>query len=360
MPIACDFKVVRDGFHLHAQLRSEATRIGLFGPSGAGKSTLIRALAGLDAASGWLKVDGVTWLDSAQGVNRPVPDRQVGWVPQDNALFPHLSVERNLDFAPRMDPTWLDWVVQALELSPLLARDTSTLSGGEAKRVALGRALAFRPRWLLLDEPLAGLDWRMKQELLALLLRLQNRFETPWVFVSHDPAEIGLFCREVWLLRNGRIEAQGPTEEVFLRPDSEAAALVAGLENRWEGTVQKSGEAGALLDVGGIMMHAEFDGSPGSTVVAMVPASEILLAPPGRARTSARNGLSGRVESLEHRVHGILVRVQCDASSAGSAPSTAFVLRALVTPAAVEELGLRVGAPVSALFKASAVRVFPV
>lgn len=360
MQIECDLSVRRGEFSLEAKLSTSSHRIGLFGPSGAGKSTLIRALAGLEPAQGRLRVDSETWLDSSASVNRPVRERRVGWVPQDNALFPHLNVADNLSFSSQTDQAWLEQVVQALELTPLLARPVAGLSGGEAKRVALGRALAFRPRWLLLDEPLAGLDWRMKQELLGLLLKLQSRFDTPWLFVSHDPSEVGLFCNEVWLIRAGRIEAQGPTSDVFLRPDTEAAALVAGVENRWEAVVKGLNGSAAELDLGGFSIHGEYSGSAGDSVVAMVPASEILLAPPGRAVTSARNAIYGRVQRLEHRVHGILVHVACEGAYAGGAANSPVPLVAMVTPAAVDELGLSPGLSVSAIFKASAVRVFAV
>lgn len=358
MRIECDLQLERGGFQMHARLDSSGTRIGLFGPSAAGKSTLIRVLAGLDLAQGRLCVDGEVWLDSARGVSLPARARRVGWVPQDNALFPHLLVKENLGFAPETDPVWLDQVVQALDLAPILERSTLTLSGGEAKRVALGRALAFKPRWLLLDEPLAGLDWRMKQELLGLLLRLQKRFDTPWVFVSHDPSEVGLFCREVWMIREGRIVAQGATDEVFLRPESEAAALVAGIENRWEASVREITGSTAQLETSGLVLHAEFEGRAGDQVIAMVPASEILLAPPGRALISARNCLLCRVTELEHRVHGILVRMECDGATAGQVAGAPTLLCALVTPAAVTDLGLHTGQSVCAIFKSSAVRVF--
>ena len=360
MQIECDLSVRRGEFSLQAKLSTSSNRIGLFGPSGAGKSTLIRALAGLETPHGKLLVNGETWLDSDAGVALPVRERRVGWVPQDNALFPHLNVADNLSFSSQTDRAWLEQVVHALELEQLLTRPVASLSGGEAKRVALGRALAFRPRWLLLDEPLAGLDWRMKQELLGLLLKLQNRFDTPWLFVSHDPSEVGLFCDEVWLIRAGQIEAQGPTADVFLRPDSEAAALVAGVENRWEAVVKGLSGSAAELDLGGFSIHAEYSGSVGDSVVAMVPASEVLLAPPGRAVTSARNAIFGRVQRLEHRVHGILVHVACEGAYAGGRASSPILLCALITPAAVEELGIAAGLSVSAIFKASAVRVFAV
>jgi molybdate transport system ATP-binding protein len=359
MRLECDLRVELGAFSLQARLDAAGTRFGLFGPSGAGKSTLIRALAGLEPATGWLKVDGEVWLDSACGLITPACARQVGWVPQHNALFPHLSVGENLTFSHRADGDWLKLVVQALELESLLARSTTGLSGGEAKRVALGRALAARPRLLLLDEPLAGLDWRMKQQLLGILLRLQSRFDTPWVFVSHDPSEVGLFCRDVWLIRQGRIEAQGPTEQVFLRPESEAAALVAGLENRWEAVVRGVAGTAVVLDAGGLCLHAEFDGAADLAVVAMVPASEVLLAPPGPALISARNSWTGKVCALEHRVHGILVRLECLRSADGSVADIPVPLCALVTPAAAADLSLCEGMLVSAIFKSSAVRVFP-
>jgi molybdate transport system ATP-binding protein len=360
MQLHCDLRIDRGDFRLSASLKALGTRFGLFGPSGAGKTSLIRAFAGLDPATGYLEIDGEVWLDSAHNQSLPAHRRRVGWVPQDNALLPHLDVKQNLSFSDRAETGLMNLVVESLELKPLLSRTVFRLSGGEAKRVALGRALVSQPRLLLLDEPLAGLDWRMKRQLLGILLRVQSRFETPIVFVSHDPEEIGLFCSEVWFLREGQIVAQGTAEEVFLRPESEQAALIAGIENRWSARVQSAGPEGAVLEVGELSLHVDFEGSPGDYVVAMVPASEILLSPRGSAGTSARNLWPARVRNLEHRVHGIVVHLDCDANPQGDASMRATVpLTVLITPAAASELHLRAGDIICAIFKSSAVRVYP-
>lgn len=360
MKLTCDLRIAKGDFDLTVALEANGTRFGLFGPSGAGKTSLVRTFAGLDSAHGRLIVDGEAWLDSERSVFLPPHARRTGWVPQDNALLPHLNVHRNLMFSGRAEVGLVNLVVETLDLQALLQRPVAKLSGGEAKRVAIGRALLSQPRLLLLDEPLAGLDWRMKHHLLGFLLKVQKRFETPLVFVSHDPVEIGRFCDEVWFLHGGRLEAQGTPEQVFLRPESEAAALVAGIENRWIARVLHVASEANRVKVGDLTLQADFDGLPGQDVVAMVPAVEILLSRAIPTGTSARNLWPGVVTGLEHRVHGILVHVACGATSDTEAiPATTVPLSVLITPAAFSELQLQKGERVCALFKASAVSVFP-
>lgn len=157
------------------------------GPSGAGKSTLLRVLAGVEPLVGSLSVLGEDWS------RKPAWERQVGWVPQDSLLFPHLNVRENLSYSGKGP---VEEVAEMLELSPLMHRKPRMLSGGEKQRVALGRALCSRPRVLLLDEPFSALDRALKQ-------RLRERLKAqlsglPTVLVSHDEADLQALGAERW------------------------------------------------------------------------------------------------------------------------------------------------------------------
>lgn len=195
-----------------AELSSRVT--GIFGPSGAGKTSLLEAVAGLRALRrGRIILDDVVFDDRAAGIHVPARHRRIGYVPQENALFPHLDVEGNVRYGAS-DADDINHVLDVLELSPLLARRVTTLSGGEQKRVALARALVTSPRLLLLDEPLAGLDRPLHGRILAFLQRIRDDFQLPMLYVTHDPAELGDIAEETAVLERGRVVAVGRTGEV--------------------------------------------------------------------------------------------------------------------------------------------------
>jgi molybdate transport system ATP-binding protein len=190
--------------------------VALVGPSGSGKTTVLRSLAGLEpGARGRILAGGETWLDSKAGVNVPGHLRGTSLVFQDTRLFAHLDVRGNLEYASRRSEALragrtmpLDEVIALLGVAPLLGRGIDGLSRGEAQRVALARALLARPRLLLLDEPLSGLDGASRQELLPHLARTFERIDIPVVYVSHHAEEIeGIAVRTI-SLAGGRISAR--------------------------------------------------------------------------------------------------------------------------------------------------------
>lgn len=198
-------------FRLEADLVLTNPVTGLTGSSGAGKSSLLEIIAGLRLpVKGRVVLDGVALTDAASKIRVPPWRRGIGYVPQDQSLFPHLNVERNLLYSCRVtgippDPALRDRIVDMLEIRPLLGRGTGDLSGGERGRVALGRALMSRPRLLLLDEPLAHLDDRLRARALDYLRNAAAEFHLPMIFVSHSAAELRAICGEVLHLEKGLI-----------------------------------------------------------------------------------------------------------------------------------------------------------
>ena len=195
----------------------------LFGPSGCGKSTLLRAIAGLDpATTGRLRFRGEVWQDGRRAL--PVARRDIGFVFQDAALFPHLSVRGNLLYAlrraPRANPDALARVAQRVALADLLDRDVSTLSGGQRQRVAIARALLMQPRLLCMDEPLSALDWRAKAELLPLIDALADETGVAVLYITHAPVEVERLARHVLFMEDGRVVAVQALEAALRRPDS--------------------------------------------------------------------------------------------------------------------------------------------
>ncbi len=197
----------------------------LFGHSGSGKTTVLRAIAGLERAPGGVVARGdEVWQDDARGVFVPVHQRAVGYVFQEASLFPHLSVRANLEFGRKRVPVHerrfaLEPVTALLGIENLLERRPDGLSGGERQRVAIARALLASPRLLLMDEPLAALDLRRKQEILPYLERMHGELAIPIVYVSHAPDEVARLADHLVLLDAGKAVASGPLSETLARVD---------------------------------------------------------------------------------------------------------------------------------------------
>ncbi len=331
-------------FSLRVEFRSEATALGLFGDSGAGKSTLVECLCGLRPARGRIRVGGEDWLDGRRSLAPAA--RRVGWVPQDAALFPHRSVAENLDWGLRPEADRAR-IIEVLGLGGLLERRPAELSGGERKRVALGRALCAAPRVLLLDEPLAGLDLARGARVLGYLLAVREEFQLPLLHVSHDPAEVLALAGEVVLLDGGRVRARGPARELL--GDALALRLLdrLGLENVLRVRAADEVRPGHALRVrsrGGRVLVAPPRGGDGAwrgrEALLAVRAEDILLAAEEPRGLSARNCLPGVVHALHETAERVLVEV--DAGDRW---------RAALTRRAVAALALAPGRPVWVVVK---------
>lgn len=221
--IQARFRVVWPGFLLDVNIRMPHRGVtALFGHSGSGKTTLLRCFAGLERAShGNLVVDGEIWQDEKHWL--PVHKRPLGYVFQEASLFDHLSVIGNLRFGMKRvnsDKTVsLDQAIQLLGIEHLLDRKPNNLSGGERQRIAIARALAVGPRLLLMDEPLAALDLKRKQEILPYLERLRDELEIPIVYVSHSPDEVVRLADHLISMDAGKVIAHGPLTETLTRMD---------------------------------------------------------------------------------------------------------------------------------------------
>lgn len=212
-------------FTLEVNVEIRERVVAIFGPSGAGKTSLLDLVAGLRRPqSALIQLNGEALTDTSRGVNVPARRRGIGYVPQDLALFPHLSVLQNLLYGQKNNgdasPLFsLGHVSDVLEIQSLMGRDVSDLSGGEKQRVALGRALLTSPRLLLLDEPLAGLDNQLKAKILPLLARVRDEFKLPMLYVTHNPNEVSALCEEVLVMRAGKIVNQVLTSEPVWKND---------------------------------------------------------------------------------------------------------------------------------------------
>lgn len=224
-PISARFKLEYDSFRLDVDLSLPATGVTvLFGPSGSGKTTLLRCIAGLQRASqGFLQINGEVWQDSACGVFIPTHKRALGYVFQEANLFPHLTVKGNLQFGlkrvGKSHSKQLMHILELLGIAHLLDRMPSRLSGGERQRVAIARALALQPEILLMDEPLAALDYKRKQEILPYLGSLHRELRMPVLYVSHSQQEVAQLADHLVIMDEGKVLASGALSATLSRLD---------------------------------------------------------------------------------------------------------------------------------------------
>ncbi|HEY0593162.1 MAG TPA: ATP-binding cassette domain-containing protein, partial [Thermoanaerobaculia bacterium] len=216
--IRLDLELPTASFLLRVRAEMDAHVTAVVGPSGSGKTSLLESIAGLRPARGRIAVNGEVFLDSDAGVDLPPERRRVGYVPQDGALFPHLTAGENVEFA-RKDRDLLAHLAAVLDLEPLLARRPATLSGGEKQRVAIARALMARPRILLLDEPLAALDAPRKERIVRYLRRVRREIDVPMIYVTHHAIEALALADEALALEHGRVVARGRAADVLHRPE---------------------------------------------------------------------------------------------------------------------------------------------
>lgn len=215
----CDVTLRLGGTTLELDFALTDNVTAVFGPSGSGKTSALELVAGLRKPDrGQIKLDGEVLADAARRGFVPARLRRIGYVPQDLALFPHLSVRRNIEFGKRDDAS-LGKLTEVLGIESLIDRMPASLSGGEKQRVAIARALMSEPRLLLLDEPLASLDDALKDRLLEYLKRVRDEFAIPILYVTHSISEVVALCREVVVLRGGRCVQRGRSEEVFVPSD---------------------------------------------------------------------------------------------------------------------------------------------
>jgi molybdate transport system ATP-binding protein len=231
------FSLTVVGFDLAIDLRLEPGLIVIFGSSGAGKSMLLRIMAGLlSPDQGWIELEGRRIFDSSQGVNLPPQARRVGFVPQQYALFPHMSVADNITYGlfDWPDPernARLSELVTLMRLDHVIHRRPVEISGGEQQRTALARALAPRPSILLMDEPFAALDEVLREHLRQELTRLQRTFKIPILLVTHNLVEAYTLADRVVVFQAGRIVQEGTRDDIFRRPGTPEIARLMAMHN---------------------------------------------------------------------------------------------------------------------------------
>jgi len=339
--IKAKFHVTWPGFSLDVDLALPGRGVtALFGHSGSGKTTLLRCIAGLERTPhGRMSINGDVW--QREDFWLPTHKRPLAYVFQEASLFPHLSVMGNLRYGMRRiagnHKFSLEQAIELLGIGHLLERKPDRLSGGERQRVAIARALAVNPRLLLMDEPLAALDLKRKQEILPYLERLHDELEIPVLYVSHSPDEVARLADYIVAMEDGRAVAQGPLLETLARLDlpfqlGEDAgvvldAVVAERDSEWHL---------ARVDFNGGSLWTRDQGlETGRRVRVRVLARDVSLSTQEQENTSIQNILPGRVDAIadDHHPGLALVRVYVGSSA----------LVARMTQRAVAVLGVTPG-----------------
>jgi molybdate transport system ATP-binding protein len=328
----------------------------LFGPSAAGKTTFLRCLAGLTRpVSGTLHFGDETWFDSARHLHLPPRQRSIGFVPQDFALFPHLSVFQNIDYGLHQLPnrdrkTRVSELLEWLGLKDFQGRKPTELSGGQQQRVALARALAPRPRLLLLDEPLAALDLPTRARVRFDLRKILNELNLPTILVTHDRVEALALGDDVAVMDAGKIIQQGPIQEVFSRPATVAIAGSLAVETILHGRVLENSSGLVTVAVVDRTLTALAPELPPATtsVNVCIRAEDVILMKDSSLASSPRNQLRVTIRKLV--LEGPMMRIELDCG---------FLLTAYLTKQACEELQLKEGDSAIALIKAPQIHLIP-
>ncbi len=320
------FAAAEKGFSLDVDFTAAAGFTVIFGHSGSGKTTLLDCVSGLTRPqAGRIAIAGRVLFDASNQTNVPVAKRGVGYVFQDLALFPHLTVEQNAQYGLAQLPRpqrreRAAALLRDFRIDHLSRRRPTEVSGGERQRVALARVLVTDPCALLLDEPLAALDAATKSKIIDDLRRWNEAHRIPILYVTHSREEVIALGERVLVMENGRIIAQGTPHQVLSAPLQETVAQLAGFENIFDATVWLTHEDRGTLTCrlptgqpsGFVLLETPLiRAEPGSRVRVGIRAGDILLATVKPEGLSARNVIAGQLVSLERRDMMISARVNC-------------------------------------------------
>jgi molybdate transport system ATP-binding protein len=330
-----------NAFTLQAEFETSAGFTMLLGPSGCGKTTLLNCIAGfVRPDAGRITVGSRSLFDSSSAIDMPVPERQLGYVFQNLALFPQMTVEQNVQYGLARLPaeerrSRIMRMLESLRISHLLGRKPSQISGGERQRVAIARTLVTNPTMLLLDEPLSALDAFTKSKILDDLRHWNATYRIPVLYVTHSSEEAFAVGERVVVLKSGRILAQGTPQDVLSTPHDETIAQMVGFENIFDATVQSIEEPRGT-------MICQLDGSanqlevplgraePGESVRIAIRAGDIILATEQPHGLSARNTFQGKVLSMRRKGVTFILMVEARVT-----------FEVHLTPGAIDDLKLK-------------------
>jgi molybdate transport system ATP-binding protein len=342
-----------EDFHLSIQAQIEQNdRMILFGASGSGKTTILKLILGLIAPdSGNISINNKIIFNSSINYAMPTHERQIGYVPQNYKLFPHLNVKNNITYGiPKKKLShnldYVDGIINKLGLEHMQERSVLNLSGGEMQRVAIARALAIRPNLLLLDEPFASLDVELHHSLRLLIKQLQEESHIPMIIVTHDHEEAISLGTKLHVLHEGQFIESGIPIEILGQPQKIATADLLGVENTITSTVLSVDNANGIMLCGNPDLQLEvplYDAAISDKVVVGIRSSDVIIATEPPVHISARNIIKARIKSINTQASGI--ELICEIGSTE--------IRSKITLSSLEDLQLTVNQEIHVFFKAS-------
>ncbi len=314
-----NLRLKRGNFQLccNAQLPGGVTAV--YGPSGSGKTTLLNCVAGFTVPDdGEIRISGTTFFSGSSHINLAPEKRRVGYVLQESGLFPHLSVEKNIEYGFNLTPKNLRkytprQLIEMMDITHLSHRDTKDLSGGERQRVALSRSLASAPQLLLLDEPLASIDAPSRGFIIQKLKMISDEMRIPVLYVSHSLSEVIAIADHVLVLSEGSVAAEGSPNILLGHPDVKKLSDFNAFENFLEGIVisEDSENYVTTVAVGDVNFLVSHTGSSiGSKIILSIRASDVILSGEIPSALSARNVIKATVSDVHFSEKAVLV--ECD------------------------------------------------
>jgi molybdate transport system ATP-binding protein len=355
-----------EDFTLRVAFQVDREVLVLFGPSGAGKSMTLSCIAGLARPDrGFIRLDGRVLFESDGRRRQEVPlhQRRIGYVFQDYALFPHMTVAQNLAYGirgRRNAQAQVEAMLTRLHLKGLADRYPHQLSGGQQQRVALGRALMIQPVLLLLDEPLAALDGAVRESLQSDLASLQRELGLSVVYITHNLMDAFALGDRLAVIQAGRLQQVGPIQEVFHRPSNRTVAEITGVRNLLEGRVQAASAEGLVIAWRGYTILAPpSPRHPGERVAFYIRPEDVKLLYPDRplASTVQHNRFLGRV--LRAMPAGTSVTVRLAVETEQALGGEEVWLESRLPIRAYRALGLEVGATVAFSLRREGIMLLP-
>jgi len=339
-----------DSAEAHAKFELMPGVTALIGPSGAGKTTLARILCGIKTdATGFISFGGKTLLQTTRRPTVFKRSRDIGLVMQDPALFPTMTVKDNIMLSCKLSAGELDKLLSITGTAGLLGRMPANLSGGEARRVAIVRAMAAKPALLILDEPMNGLDPKRRREIMALIRTLAHTSSTPVLLITHQLEEMLFAADQALLIEAGTILVAGPVEDVLVAPETQRLLGIDDAGSLVNAVVSGREDGLLVADISGELLYIADDGEPdGASLRLRILARDIALAPTKLDGISVLNQLEAKITHIDNTQSDVLITLRL--------AKTGLTLQSRITRKSCTAMGLKVDDTLYCLIKAVAVK----